>query len=136
MTTYVLDASALIRFIDNEPGADRVEAILEECGREEAGICLSAVQWGEVVGNTYKRFTPQEQFEILSGLLPRAARILAADQKRAENAARFKVDYKISYADAFALELAMESADRLLVTADYGFKPLESLARIEFLPAK
>lgn len=136
MTTYVMDASALIRFIDDERGSDRVEAILDECGSGQADICLSAVQWGEVVANTRKRFNSEEQFKILSNLLPEAARVLAADQKRAENAARFKVDYKISYADAFALELALESADRVLVTADYGFKAVEELARIEFLPAK
>lgn len=136
MTTYVLDASALIRFIDDEPGSDRMEVILEECGRGKAGICLSAVQWGEVVSNTRKRFSPEEQFKILNNLLPETARILAADQKCAENAARFKVDYRIGYADAFALDLARQSADHVLITADYGFKAVENLARIEFLPAK
>jgi len=32
--------------------------------------------------------------------------------------------------------LAMDSADHVLVTADYGFKTVADLARIEFLPAK
>lgn len=136
MTTYVMDASALIRFIDDEPGADRVDAILEECGRGQAGMCLSAVQWGEVVANTRKRFSLEEQFKILSNLLPETARVFAADQKCAESAARFKVDYGVGYADAFALDLAMQSADSVLITADYGFKAVESLARIEFLPVK
>ena len=31
---------------------------------------------------------------------------------------------------------AKQSPDHVLVTADYGFKPVEDLARIEFLPAK
>ena len=30
----------------------------------------------------------------------------------------------------------MQSADHVLVTAHYGFKTVEDLARIEFLPAK
>jgi hypothetical protein len=47
-----------------------------------------------------------------------------------------KVDRKISYADAFALDLAMASPDHVLLTADYGFKQVDDLARIEFLPAK
>jgi hypothetical protein len=46
------------------------------------------------------------------------------------------VDRKISYADAFALDLAMASLEHILVTADYGFKAVDDLARIEFLPAK
>ena len=47
-----------------------------------------------------------------------------------------RVDRKITYADAFALDLAMDSAEHVLVTADYGFKAVEDVARIEFLPAK
>jgi hypothetical protein len=47
-----------------------------------------------------------------------------------------RVDRKISYADAFALNLAMDSPDHLLVTADCGFEAVEDLARIEFLPVK
>jgi hypothetical protein len=30
----------------------------------------------------------------------------------------------------------MQSSDYVLVTADYGFKAVEDLAKIEFLPAK
>jgi hypothetical protein len=32
--------------------------------------------------------------------------------------------------------MAMESADHVPVTADYGFKAVAYVARIEFLPAK
>jgi hypothetical protein len=51
-------------------------------------------------------------------------------------AAELRVDRKISYADAFAAELAVGIADHVLVTADYGFKAVEDLTRVEFLPAK
>jgi PIN domain nuclease of toxin-antitoxin system len=136
MITYVLDASALIRLIDNEPGANRVEKILSARENGQAEICLSAVQWGEVVGNTRKRFRPDQQVEILNNLLPKGSQVIAADRERAEMAARWKVDRRISYADAFALDLAMKSPEHILVTADYGFKAVEDLARIEFLPVK
>jgi len=42
----------------------------------------------------------------------------------------------VAYADAIALELAMSFRNHVLVTADYGFKGVEDLARIEFLPLK
>jgi hypothetical protein len=73
---------------------------------------------------------------ILSGLLPVESEIVSADAECAMRAADLRVDRKISYADAFALELAMRSTDHVLVTADYGFKAVGDLARIEFLPAK
>jgi hypothetical protein len=62
--------------------------------------------------------------------------IVAATGARAIRAAEVKVDRKISYADAFALELAMDSPEHVLVTADYGFKAVDDLAQIEFLPVK
>ena len=34
------------------------------------------------------------------------------------------------------LDLAMSSPDHIFVTADYGFKSVDNLAQIEFLPAK
>lgn len=42
-------------------------------------------------------------------------------------------DRSLAYADGFVLDLAMESTDSVLVTADFGFKVVEDLAKIEFL---
>jgi PIN domain nuclease of toxin-antitoxin system len=136
MIKFVLDSSALLRYIDNEAGADRVEEILIACVSGEAGVTLSAVQWGEVAGNLRKRLGASEEKRILSSLLPSEADLAAASVERAVRAGELRADRGIGYADAFALELAMESPEYVLVTADYGFKPVEDLARIEFLPAK
>jgi predicted nucleic acid-binding protein len=61
---------------------------------------------------------------------------VAADKERAKDAAAFKCDYKIPYADAYAGSLAL-GENATLVTADFDFKnvPAGSL-KIEFLPAK
>ncbi len=136
MTVYVLDASALIRYIDNEPGADRVEAIIKDCIAGRADVSVSTIQWGEVAGNVRKRFGGQREERVMRKLLPREAEIVPATRERAVRAAEIRVDRRISYADAFALDLAMQSAEHVLVTADYGFKAVDDLARIEFLPVK
>lgn len=136
MTAYVLDSSALLRYIDNEVGAERVEQLLGACVAGRAQVSISAVQWGEIAGNLRKRLGASQQSRILSSLLPSESEIVPAGIERAVRAAELKVDRKISYADAFALELAMSFADHVLVTADYGFKDVDDLARIEFLPVK
>jgi len=71
----------------------------------------------------------------MSNLLPSEAVIAPATAERAVRAAAFKVDKNLAYADGFALDLAMESPDHVLLTADFGFKSVDNLARIEFLPA-
>jgi predicted nucleic acid-binding protein len=136
MTTYILDSSAIIRFVDDEAGAARVEEILSSCAARNCEISVSAIQWGEAAGNFRKRFGPLREAHILSGVLPSEATVAPATGQRAVHAAALRIDHKISYADAFAVDLAMDSFDCVLVTADYDFKVAEKLIRIEFLPLK
>lgn len=136
MTAFVLDSSALIRYVDNEAGSVRVEELLKACARLQAALLVSAVQWGEVAANLRKRAGEKEESKIMSGLLPSEAEVIPATGERAVRAAALRVDRKIPYADAFAVELALDSPDRVLVTADYDFKTVEDLVAIEFLPQK
>lgn len=125
----------MLRYIDDEPGAERVEEILAACisGRLEAKI--SAVQWGEVAGKLRSHHGAQQQVRIMSSL-PSEIEIVSVTAERAVHAAELRVDTKIGYADAFALDLAVQSPEHVLVTADYGFRAVEALAQIEFLPVK
>jgi len=136
VTVFVLDSSAVLRFLDSEAGADRVGEIFELRGAQTAEIAISAVQWGEIAGKVRERLGESGQNRALSLLSRSQPTIVAATGDRAVNAAELKIDRRISYADAFALNLAMDSSQHVLVTADYDFKAVEDLARIEFLPAK
>jgi len=136
VTVFVLDSSAVLRHLDDEAGADRVEAIFEICARGSGTICISAVQWGEVAAIQRKRFGGEEEKKILQRLMRIDLSIVPATAERAVHAAQLRVDRKLPYADTFAIELAMDSPDHVLVTADYDFKAVADLAHIEFLPAK
>ena len=136
MTTYILDASAVLRYLDREAGGESVREMLKACVAGQAEVWISAVQWGEVAGNLRRRFGATDEVRILSSLLPSEVAIAPATGERAVRAAELKVDRKLGYADAFAAELAMSLESSVLVTADYGFKVVEDMARIEFLPQK
>ena len=136
MITYVLDSSAALRYFDDGAGADRVEEVLSACASWRANLTMSAVQWGEIAGKLRKRFGESDELRLLGSLLPSEATIISASADRAVHAAALKVDRNIAYADAFALDLAMDSPEHIFVTADYGFKSVDDLARIEFLPVK
>jgi predicted nucleic acid-binding protein len=136
MDAYVLDSSALIRYLDREAGADRVIAIFRAVSMNHAEILISAIQWGEFAGNLRKRKGRTAQREILESVLQLGCRVVSATPKRAVHAAEIKVDRKIAFADAFAVELTLDSPDYVLVTADFDFKAVEDLIQIEFLPVK
>ncbi|HEY1896930.1 MAG TPA: PIN domain-containing protein, partial [Terracidiphilus sp.] len=91
MTVYVLDSSAVIRYIDSEAGAKRVNAILKECVDGRAAVCISALQWGEVAGNIRSRFGATDQLRILSTILPSEVEIAPITAERAVLAAELKV---------------------------------------------
>jgi predicted nucleic acid-binding protein len=136
VSVFVLDSSAVLRYIDDEAGADRVEAIFKTCLQKQGTMCTSALQWGEIAGRLRKRLGPSTATRVLETHLPLDLEIVAATGERAVRAATLRMDRNISYADCFALDLAMDSADHVLVTADYEFKAVADLASIEFLPVK
>jgi predicted nucleic acid-binding protein len=136
VTVFVLDSSAVLRFIDKEAGWNRVSDILVAHLTQTAEIAIPAVQWGEIAGQVRKRLGVPGQNRVMEKLAEFQPRIESVTSERAVRAAAIKVDRKISYADAIALDLAMDSPDCVLVSADFGFKAVTDLARIEFLPAK
>jgi predicted nucleic acid-binding protein len=136
MVTYVLDSSAIVRYLDDEAGAARVSEIIKShlAGRCEA--IISALHWGEVAGITCKIHGRQGMDLALSRLNAFGLEIVSADADRAVRAALVKLKRGIPYVDAFGVELAAESADRVFVTADFDFKPASRDVAIEFLPAQ
>jgi predicted nucleic acid-binding protein len=139
--TYVLDASAILRFTDKEVGFERVRNLLMQAANGNIKLLLSAVNWGELAGALYKRSGALPSSMIKAGALTAnlaalPITIVAADKEDAERAAIFKYDFKVSYADAFAGSLAVRE-NATLVTADYDFKSVPTgTMKIEFLPAK
>lgn len=142
MITYVLDASAILRFTDKEAGFDRVRDLFIQAARGDVDLLLSAVNWGEIVGALYKRVggmpasTLTNVGSLAANLAALPITVVAADKDLSESAAIFKYDFKVPFVDAFAGSLALrESAT--LITADYDFKNVPSgTMNIEFLPAK
>jgi predicted nucleic acid-binding protein len=136
MVTYVLDSSAILRYLDGEAGSDRVADIIKShmAGRCEAVV--SALHWGEVAGIVCKRRGMQGMDLALSRLSALGLKIVAVDGARGVRAALIKLKRTIPYVDAFGIELAAESRERIFVTADFDSKPAGRDCKIEFLPAK
>ena len=134
--TYVLDASAALRYRDNEQGADRVEELLLLAQSGRCVILIPAVNWGEVAYILNARPGESPTASHALNILRLAVDIVDATEDRVVRAGILKNKYNISYADAFGVELASDSSDHTLITADYGVKPAETAINIEFLPSK
>ena len=127
---FVLDACALLRLLQDEPGADRVEAILEEARRGTSQVLLHLVNLGEVVYTIAKRhgWEVGERKREEIKLLPIA--ILPFEEELFWKAVELKSRYAMSYADCFAAAAAIEQQATLL-TSDPEFKVVSHLVRRE-----
>jgi len=136
MVTYVLDSSAILRYLDDEAGAGRVAEIIKSHLAGRCSVMISAVHWGEIAGITGKALGSAAMELVISRLGAFGFEVIAADGERAIRASLIKLKRQIPYVDAFGVELTAEAPDRIFVTADFDFKPASRDVAIEFLPVK
>jgi predicted nucleic acid-binding protein len=120
---FVLDACALLRVAQAEPGIDAVVERLRAAQRGECRLLLHQINLGEVVYRIGKAYgwavAERKRGEI--GLLP--IEVVKFSDTLFWEAVRLKATYPISYADAFAAAVAMAHGATLL-TADPAFEVL------------
>lgn len=132
MSVYVLDACAILAALRNEPGADRVRAVL--ASRET--VLLGAINALEVIYDHWRMHGETTARRLLADI--EQWNLLLIQDLSDEvllSAARFKSRGRLSLADACALALA-EVNKGVLVTADHHeFDPLEQagLARFHWI---
>jgi predicted nucleic acid-binding protein len=136
MVTYVLDSSAILRYLHNDAGSERVAEIIKAHLAGTSAAVVSAAHWGEVAGNTCKTHGLETMHAALARLNAFGIQVIEVDAGRAVRTALIKLKNKIPYVDAFGVELAAESADRVFVTADFDLKPARGNVAIEFLARK
>lgn len=136
MVTYVLDASSVLRYLEGEAGGARVAQILKEAMRGECRVLISAIQWGEVAGKILKSHNRQICNSTLARLSFMGVEVVAASGDSAVGSALIKIQKKVPYADAFAVELTASTQGSILLTGDFDFKPAAHDIKIEFLPKK
>jgi predicted nucleic acid-binding protein len=132
---YILDTFALIAYIADEPGADIVEKIFYDAGRNEISVGMSVVNLGEFYYSSWKKFGLQKANALLDFCKDLPITNYTADEAFAILAGSYKATNAISYADAFAAAAAKHYSG-ILVTGDPEFKALEKEFHIHWLPSK
>jgi ribonuclease VapC len=121
--TYVLDACALLRLAQDEPGAARVAEILADSASGNVRVLMHQINLGEVVYRIGKQFgwTVAERKRGEISLLPIG--IVAFTEELFWQAVKLKASYPMSYADCFAAALAIKE-QAVLLTSDPEFEVL------------
>ena len=127
---YVLDACALMRFVNREPGHERVTGLFRRAQDGADQLLMHPINFGEVIYLIARRssWKTAQEFKTRSTSLPFSVAPYTDDTFWA--AVKIKADHPLAYADAFAAALAIER-DATLLTSDHEFAPLKGMLKVE-----
>jgi predicted nucleic acid-binding protein len=133
----ILDAWAVMAWLEGEtPARKRVSALFAAASEQRVALSISMIDVGEIFYSIARRrgATAAEEFLAEFGTFPVA--IITPGRKQILEAARLKARFPISYADAFAMQAAIE-ADALLVTGDHEIQDVSARAglRLDWIAA-
>ena len=132
MKPLVLDASALLVLLFDEPGAESVETLMHRAAEKDQPMLMSAVNWAEVCYRVENKLGPAALTQAKEFATNTPVAVVAVDRESSETAATYKAAGRLGLADAFAAALAKNrKAD--LVTADREFKSVEDEIKILWL---
>lgn len=132
MATKVLDSYALMAFFEDEPGADFVRGLIQKTMESDTNLLMSVVNLGEVWYSIARTNSSEIADQYVHEIKGMGIEIVDIDWTLTRQAAAFKVNGNISYADCFAAALAkLRKAE--LITGDKEFKALQDEIKISWI---
>lgn len=129
---YVLDAWAVVAYLEGEPAGAAVETLLAEAHEAGIPLLMSVVNAAEVWYAFARRASQAQANQSLAELKQLGIEFQAADLDLALEAANFKARYKLSLADCFAAALAKHNKAEL-VTGDQEFRQVDAEIKLSWL---
>jgi ribonuclease VapC len=129
---FIFDSHALLKFFQKEKGYEKVTHLLEEIRKTGGTKYINAINLGEIIYSTKREFGDQKKLEVLANIERLNFTILPVPNNLIFQAAEYKAEYALSYADCFALASAVEYK-ATLVTGDPEFKRVEHLVGIVWI---
>lgn len=128
----VLDTWAVIAYLEDESSAQEIADLIASAHEEGLPVYMTVVNVGEVWYIIAREVSEEEANSSVKELRDLRIQFENVDWELTQEAARFKSQNKMSYADCYAAALAkVKKAD--LVTGDQEFKPLEEQIKITWV---
>ena len=133
---HVLDSYAVLSYLYDQDGADKVADLLLAARRKSSvRVWLNLINLGEVYYIVARNEDVSAADKAAALIKSWPIKIASPDEKNVLMAARVKAAHPISYADSFAVATALETRASL-VTGDPEFKMVEYFLEIDWLPLR
>ena len=132
--TRVFDSWALLAWLRGEPAAGAVFRALAEAEQGKVPAIMSWINVGETWYMLSRKNGIREADKFLKNLPALPVRLVTPGEKDIMAAAHLKAAHRLSYADAFAVALAIDTGGTVL-TGDPEILMLRSKVKIEWIGA-
>ena len=130
---YVLDACALIAFLRQEQGTDKVKEHFDAALTDECKILIHKVTIVEALYDQKKADSTLDLDYVLTSIMDLPLTVTASlEDNFIKTAALYKVDYRISFADCFVLALAKLEAAKVITSDHHEFEAIERRGELQF----
>lgn len=129
---FVLDSWAVIAYFEDEPAGKQIADLIATAHEAAIPIYMSVVNVGEVWYITAREVSRADADTIVKELRDLRIQFETADWELTLEAARFKAQHKMSYADCYAAALAKKKGANL-ITGDNEFKTVEDQVDIQWV---
>ena len=132
MKSSVLDSYAILAFLFQERGHEKVVGLFEKAAESDKTLLIAAPNWAEIRYMIERKAGIAQWLEVRTKLLGLPIEIIPVDQELAEMAGEIKAHKKMSLADCFAAALAKQNkAD--IYTGDPEFRAVEDATKVIWL---
>ncbi len=118
---YVLDSFAVLAYLGNEEGADKIEELIDKAEKGEIKLFMNYVNLGEVYYIVAREFGTAKANEAVAIVKRLPIQFVEVNESLALTAGRIKAMYSLSYADAFVVATAIDKKG-IIVTGDREFE--------------
>jgi predicted nucleic acid-binding protein len=130
--SFVLDSFALLAYLQDEPVALRIERLLSNAANGKCRLFLSMINLGEILYITERRGGIVKAQDTLALIQQLPIQVLSVEDRMVLAAAHIKANHPISYADSFAVAIAVQE-NATVVTGDPEFHSVETIVQVEWL---
>lgn len=132
MKNSVLDGYAVLAFLFQESGHEKVVALFEKAAESDKALLIAAPNWAEVRSTIERKVGLALWREARAKLLGLPIEIVPVDQELAEMAGEIQATKKMSLADCFTAALAKQRKAEVY-TGDPVFRTVGGEIKINWL---
>jgi len=129
---FVLDACAMLAYLNNEEGSALIEAILKKAEKNEASVFITAMDLAEIYHIVLKEEGREKALKTMVLIKNLPVKSIGLDEPLLMSAGEIRVQFPLTLGDALVVAVA-KSREAKVITGDRDFKKVEKEVEVVWI---